>query len=64
MGQGIGHYVYPRYTRVMDTRENKKNINEAYTLIGTTLPDGKCFDTQTEQQEHLNALMQRQVRDV
>lgn len=37
---------------------------EGCNLMGTTLPDGKCFDTQTEQQEHLNALMQRQVRDV
>ena len=37
---------------------------EGCNLMGTTLPDGKCFDTQTEQQEHLNALMQRQARDV
>ena len=34
--QGIGHYVYPRYTRVMDTRENKEDINEAYALIGNS----------------------------
>ena len=34
MEQGIGHYVYPRYTRVMDTRENRKDINAAYALIG------------------------------
>lgn len=31
--QGIGHYVYPRYTRVTDTRESKDSINEAYSLI-------------------------------
>lgn len=31
--QGIGHYVYPRYTRVTDTRESKNDINEAYSLI-------------------------------
>ena len=33
--QGIGHYVYPRYTRVIDTNENKNDINRAYTLIST-----------------------------
>lgn len=26
-------------------------------LLGTTLPDGTCFDTQEEQEEHLNFLM-------
>lgn len=31
--QGIGHYVYPRYTRVIDSRENKDDINGAYSLI-------------------------------
>lgn len=31
--QGIGHYVYPRYTRVVDIREDKNKINEAYALI-------------------------------
>ena len=36
MEQGIGHYVYPRYTRVMDTRKNKEDINEAYALIGNS----------------------------
>ncbi|NBI72468.1 DEAD/DEAH box helicase [Clostridiaceae bacterium] len=34
--QGIGHYVYPRYTRVMDTRENREDINAAYTLISNS----------------------------
>lgn len=34
--QGIGHYVYPRYTRVIDTRENKDDINEAYSLISNS----------------------------
>ena len=33
--QGIGHYVYPRYTRVIDTNESKNDINRAYTLIST-----------------------------
>ena len=36
MEQGIGHYVYPRYTRVMDTRENREDINGAYVLIGNS----------------------------
>ncbi|MCI8557992.1 MAG: DEAD/DEAH box helicase family protein [Lachnospiraceae bacterium] len=31
--QGIGHYVYPRYTRVIDTDESKNDINGAYALI-------------------------------
>lgn len=31
--QGIGHYVYPRYTRVVDTMDSKNNINKAYSLI-------------------------------
>lgn len=30
---------------------------EGCNLIGTTLPDGACFDTQQEQEEHLSALM-------
>lgn len=29
--------MYPRYTRVVDTRKNKKNINEAYALIGNSV---------------------------
>lgn len=31
--QGICHYVYPRYTRVIDTNESKNGINGAYSLI-------------------------------
>ncbi len=31
--QGIGHYVYPRYTRVVDTNESKLDIHGAYALI-------------------------------
>ncbi|MDO4330457.1 MAG: DEAD/DEAH box helicase family protein [Lachnospiraceae bacterium] len=34
--QGIGHYVYPRYTRVIDTRENKDDINEAFSLVSNS----------------------------
>ncbi|MCM1154111.1 MAG: DEAD/DEAH box helicase family protein [Ruminococcus flavefaciens] len=34
--QGIGHYVYPRHTRVIDTNESKNDINEAYSLISTS----------------------------
>lgn len=37
---------------------------EGCNLIGTTLPDGTCFDTQQEQEEHLNVLMQEQVKNV
>jgi superfamily II DNA or RNA helicase len=31
--QGIGHFVYPRYTRVVDTNESKNDINGAFLLI-------------------------------
>lgn len=34
--QGIGHYVYPRYTRVIDTNESRNDINGAYSLISTS----------------------------
>ncbi|MBO5055873.1 MAG: DEAD/DEAH box helicase family protein [Lachnospiraceae bacterium] len=34
--QGIGHYVYPRYTRVVDTNESRSDINGAYSLISTS----------------------------
>ena len=35
MEQGIGHYVYPRYTRVIDINESKNDINGVYSLIST-----------------------------
>lgn len=31
----IKHYVYPRYTRVIDNYSSKENINTAYSLIAT-----------------------------
>lgn len=34
--QGIGHYVVPRYTRVIDTVESRNDINKAYSLISTS----------------------------
>ncbi len=34
---------------------------EGCNLIGIILPDGSCFDTQQEQEEHLNALMQERI---
>ncbi|KJJ74460.1 type III restriction enzyme, res subunit [Clostridium sp. FS41] len=34
--QRIGHYVYPRYTRVIDTDESRNDINEAYSLISSS----------------------------
>lgn len=47
--QGIGHYVYPRYTRVIDTNESKTDINEAYSLISTNLVRNEMIieDTRT-----------------
>ena len=35
--QGIGHFVYPRYTRVVDTNESGDDINKAYALISASL---------------------------
>ena len=35
--QGIGHYVYPRYTRVIDLNESKSDIHGAYSLISTNV---------------------------
>ncbi len=34
--QGIGHYVVPRYTRVVDTVDSRNDINKAYSLISTS----------------------------
>ena len=34
--QGIGHYFIPRYTRVVDTVESKRDINKAYSLISAS----------------------------
>ena len=35
--QGIGHYVFPRFTRVIDTNETKNDINGAYNLISNNI---------------------------
>ena len=35
--QGIGHFVYPRYTRVVDTKESRNDINGAFSLISTSV---------------------------
>ena len=37
MEQGIGHYVYPGYTRVIDTNESKNDINGSYSLVSTNV---------------------------
>lgn len=37
---------------------------EGCNLLGTTLPDGECFDTQPEQEEHLNAFMREKVKNI
>lgn len=31
--QGIGHYVYPRYTRVVSTEDSRQDINGAFELV-------------------------------
>ena len=33
MEQGISHLVYPRYTRIVDTLESKKDVNKAFDII-------------------------------
>ncbi len=35
--QGIGHFVYPRYTRMVDTKESRNDINGAFSLISTSV---------------------------
>jgi len=34
--QGIGHFVYPRYTRVVGVSDYKKDIHAAYTLVSNS----------------------------
>ncbi len=34
--QGIGHYIVPRYARVVDVSDSRDNINKAYSLISTS----------------------------
>lgn len=33
--QGIGHYVYPRYTRTVNLNPDKNNIHQAYALVSS-----------------------------
>ncbi|MDO4276183.1 MAG: DEAD/DEAH box helicase family protein [Eubacteriales bacterium] len=35
--QGIGHFVFPRYTRVIDTGESRNDINSAFSLISASI---------------------------
>lgn len=35
---------------------------EGCNLMGTILPDGTCYNTQQEQEDHLNTLMRKQVQ--
>ena len=39
---GIKHYLIPRFTKVVDIRENKEDINEAYNMV--------CFNKLRNQQ--------------
>lgn len=34
--QGIDHFVIPRYTRLINTAEDKENINAAYALVSSS----------------------------
>ena len=36
MQQGINHYVYPRYTRVVSTEDSRRDINGAFELISSS----------------------------
>ena len=36
IAQGIGHYVFPRYTRTIDTFSDNKDINQAYAAISSS----------------------------
>ena len=35
--QGIGHYVFPRFTRAIDTFESRSDINQAFSLISKSI---------------------------
>ena len=48
-------YSSLKNAQIVDCKFNDCN------LIGTTLPDGFCSDIQQEQEEHLNALLQKQM---
>lgn len=37
MEQGISHLVYPRYTRIVDTLESKKDVNTAFDIISKSI---------------------------
>ena len=37
MEQGILHLVYPRYTRIVDTLESKKDVNTAFDIISKSI---------------------------
>lgn len=47
--QGIGHYVYPRFTRVIDTNVAKNDINGAYNLISNNEVRNEMIVCDTEQ---------------
>ena len=35
--QGIGHYIYPRFTNVVDINEKKDSINKLYEIISNSI---------------------------
>lgn len=75
--QGIGHYVYPRYTRVIDTNESRNDINAAYSLISKSsvrndmiledtrvcVKDGRTLVILTKYKEHARYLYDRLKAD-
>ncbi len=48
--QGIGHFVFPRFTRVVAVNETKNDINSAYNLISNNIIRNEMIveDTKTE----------------
>lgn len=50
VAQGIGHFVYPRFTRVMDINVNRNEINGAYGLISENRARNELImeDTKTQ----------------
>ncbi len=48
--QGIGHFVFPRFTRVVAVNETKNDINSAYNLIRNNIIRNEMIveDTKTE----------------
>ena len=49
VSQGIGHYVFPRFTRTIDTFESRSDINQAFTLISKSVDRNQMIISDVKQ---------------